>query len=78
MPQINNEELIRLLDIAYFEGAINFLKHKKEKTTNSELRYRHDIDIKNLQKQVERLITGNYGDTFPKHVLNGMLVKSRG
>ena len=78
VPQINNEELIRLLDIAYFEGAINFLKHKKEKTTNSELRYRHDIDIKALEKQVERLINGQYGDIYPKEVLNGMLLKSRG
>lgn len=77
VPQINNEELIKLLDIAYFEGAINFLKHKREKATSSELRYKHDIDIKNLEKQVVERLNGPYGEIYPKQVLNEMLVRSR-
>lgn len=76
-PQLNNEELTRLLDIAYIEGAINYLKQKKDKTTKSEDRYKLDIDIISLEKRISFLINSQYGDNKPKDVLNSMLVNSR-
>ncbi|WP_223032672.1 hypothetical protein [Hanstruepera marina] len=76
-PHLNNEELTRLLDIAYIEGAINYLKQNKEKVLTSDERYKLDIDIISLEQKVSRLISGRYGDKYPKEVLNGMLVNSR-
>ena len=76
-PQLNNEELTRLLDIAYIEGVLNFLKQKMANAPTNEERYRHNLDIIQIEKSLSRLIGGQYGTTYPKDVLNGMLVKSR-
>lgn len=76
-PQLNNEELTRLLDIAYIEGALNFLIQKKDKALITEQRHKNDVDIYRLKKKLSSLIGGQYGDEYPIDVLNDMLVKSR-
>ena len=76
-PQLNNDELTRLLDIAYIEGALNFLNQKRDKAPNTEERHKNDVDIYHLKKKLSSLLGGRHGDIYPKDVLNRMLVKSR-
>lgn len=77
VPNLNNEQLKRMLDIAYFEGALNLIKDKQAKTTDNQESHKYSIDIINLEKHISKLLNYPYAKETPKSILNSMLSKSR-
>ncbi|WP_026755752.1 hypothetical protein [Sediminibacter sp. Hel_I_10] len=77
IPNLNAEQFVRLMDIAYYEGALNYLKKKQSDTKNRDERHKYALEILHLEDRLAVLLNSPYHKIKPNEVLNVLLVNSR-
>ena len=55
IPELSIEQFVKLMDIPYLEGALGYVKKKRDESNDQRLSYNHSVEILNLEKSVIQL-----------------------